>query len=89
MFCRARPGRPGGSDPERDGCWHLTLVVTRPLNVLYFDGSSAAKMDGGPMDSQDIVSWGKVDYDHVFDEKRRIKDLCKWGDKFAIDGFVR
>jgi len=87
MFCKSWRGSP--TDPDQQNCWHLTLVVTRPLNVLYFDGNSAAKMEGGPMDTQDIVSWGNVTHDRVFDEMRRIQDLCKWGARFAIDGFVR
>ena len=52
FFCYATP-----DNPE---CWHLTLVATRPLKVLYFDGSSAAKFLGGSMDSQDILTWGEV-----------------------------
>ncbi|KAF4579301.1 hypothetical protein EYR36_001111 [Pleurotus pulmonarius] len=82
------------TDPEhsilfcREECWHLTLVTTRPLKVLYFDGSSAAKMEGGPMDSQDIVAWGEIKPDWTFNERRRIEDLCEWGKKFNLDGFV-
>ncbi|KAF7328985.1 J domain-containing protein [Mycena venus] len=41
-------------------CWLLTLVTTRPLRVLYFDGSSANKMPDGPMDTQDLLAWGAV-----------------------------
>ncbi|KAJ7248220.1 hypothetical protein B0H12DRAFT_722676 [Mycena haematopus] len=80
LFCR------GLSD---EGCWHLTLITSRPLRVLYFDGSSAAKMRDGPMDSQDVVSWGQVSPDRYFDEKKRIVDLCNWGKPFEIAGYVR
>ncbi|KAG0696714.1 hypothetical protein DFH29DRAFT_879174 [Suillus ampliporus] len=38
------------------GGWHLTLAATRPLKVLYFDGSSAAKVTDGTMDVQFIVA---------------------------------
>ncbi|KAF8911202.1 hypothetical protein CPB85DRAFT_1181239, partial [Mucidula mucida] len=79
-FCR-------GSKEE--GCWQLTVVATRPLNVLYFDGSSAAKMIDGPMDTQDIVAWGKIIPEWSFNEKRRLEDLCAWGVKLGLDGFVR
>ncbi len=79
-FCR-------GSKEE--GCWQLTVVATRPLNVLYFDGSSAAKMVDGPMDTQDIVAWGKIIPEWSFNEKRRLEDLCAWGVKLGLDGFVR
>ncbi|KAJ6460950.1 hypothetical protein C8R45DRAFT_1028752 [Mycena sanguinolenta] len=71
------------------GCWHLTLITSRPLRVLYFDGSSAAKMQDGPMDSQDLVGWGKISPARFFDERNRIVDLCNWGKPFEIDGYVR
>lgn len=83
------------TDPEhsllfcREDCWHLTLITARPLKVLYFDGSSAAKMEGGPMDSQDIVAWGEIKPGWTFSERQRIEDLCEWGKKFDLDGFVR
>ncbi|KAJ7176459.1 hypothetical protein C8R46DRAFT_889407 [Mycena filopes] len=80
MFCRGR---------SEAGCWHLTLVASRPLRVLYFDGSSAAKMKDGPMDTQDIVSWGQVLPDRYFAEKQRAMDLCKWGNPLGIDGYAR
>ncbi|KAJ3526210.1 hypothetical protein NMY22_g10259 [Coprinellus aureogranulatus] len=75
------------SDVEK-GCWQLTLAVTRPLKVLHFDGSSAAKMQGS-MDAQDIIAWGQVEPKRIFDEASRIKDLCAWGKKYDIDGFLR
>ncbi|KAJ7148669.1 hypothetical protein C8R43DRAFT_514042 [Mycena crocata] len=80
IFCR------GKSDT---GCWHLTLIASRPLQVLYFDGSSAAKMRDGPMDTQDVVGWGEILPDRFFDERRRILDLCNWGKPLGIDGYVR
>lgn len=85
LFCRSAPT----SDGSSSGCWHLTLVVTRPLKVLYFDGSSAAKMYGGSMDTQDIVIWGEVKPDWTFSERTRINELCEWGREFGLDGFVR
>ncbi|KAJ7476591.1 hypothetical protein FB451DRAFT_1243603 [Mycena latifolia] len=74
---------------ESTGCWHLTFVATRPLKVLYFDGSSAANMKEGTLDSQDLVVWGKVDPARWQDELGRIRDLCAWGKEFGIDGYVR
>ncbi|KAJ7452645.1 hypothetical protein FB451DRAFT_1145257 [Mycena latifolia] len=82
-FC----GAPAGT--ESTGCWHLTFVATRPLKVLYFDGSSAANMKDGTLDSQDLVVWGKVDPTRWLDEPGRIRDLCAWGKEFGIDGYVR
>ncbi|CAA7267480.1 unnamed protein product [Cyclocybe aegerita] len=100
VYCHSPPvtgGDTGGEDgamnkdtEDRDkGCWHLTLTPTRPLKVLYFDGSSAAKMWGGPMDSQDLLVWGRVRKERTFDERGRIEGLCKWGRGMGVDGFVR
>ena len=79
-FCRNTEGEVG--------CWHLTLITTQPLKVLYFDGSSAAKTFG-TMDAQDLVAWGEIRPEWAFDELQRIKDLCTWGKEYGIDGFVR
>jgi len=65
-------------------------VTTRPLRLAYFDGSSAAKeMHYGTMDTQDIVIWGKVRPEMGRSEEVRIQELCKWGEQFNLDGFVR
>jgi hypothetical protein len=77
------------SDIIGEGGWHLTLAATRPLKVLYFDGSSAAKLPEGTMDIQDIIAWGELQPDRFWDERKRIVDLCRWGEEFGIDGFVR
>ncbi|KAJ7113172.1 hypothetical protein C8R44DRAFT_631454 [Mycena epipterygia] len=71
------------------GCWQLTLVATRPLKVLYFDGSSAANMKDGTLDAQDLLIWGKFDPARWLDERARIDDLCAWGNEFGIDGYLR
>ncbi|KAJ6480551.1 hypothetical protein C8R47DRAFT_1322488 [Mycena vitilis] len=72
------------------GCWQLTVVVMRPLKVLYFDGSSGARIsEGGPSDTQDLLIWGKVDPARSTDERARINDLSSWGEEFGIDGYVR
>ncbi|KAJ6472864.1 hypothetical protein C8R47DRAFT_1145633 [Mycena vitilis] len=75
------------------GCWQLTLVATRPLKVLYFDGSSAANMrdpsTSGTLDAQDLIIWGKVDHERWRDERGRITELCAWGRNFGLDAFAR
>jgi hypothetical protein len=58
------------------GCWQLTLVTTRPLKVLYFDGNSAAQMGDGPLDAQDLLIFGKVDPTCAHDVRARINGLC-------------
>ncbi|KAG6328180.1 hypothetical protein ID866_10909, partial [Astraeus odoratus] len=79
-FCR---------NPPEEGCWHLTLSTIRPLKILYFDGSSAAKLDGGSLDTQDVLIWGKVLPGRTFMEMQRINALCQWGEQYGLDGFVR
>lgn len=80
IFCRGSPDT---------GCWHLTLAATRPLKVLYFDGTSAANTINGTLDTQDIIAWGELRPDWRFNEDERIEDLCKWGAQYAVDGYVR
>jgi len=70
-------------------CWLLTLVVERPLRVLYFDGYSGLKLPNGTIDSQDVITWGRVMPEKVLEEPLRIAELCRWGERFGIDGFVR
>ena len=79
----------GANSASDDGCWHLTFATTQPLKLLYFDGSSAAKMSDGALDSQDLLTWGGVREDMVHKERERIDKLCEWGKKFKLDGFVR
>ena len=43
----------------------------------------------GAMDSQDIVIWGKVRPDMTVNDLVRIRELCKWGEQYKLDGFVR
>ncbi|KAI6017991.1 hypothetical protein BKA83DRAFT_4316728 [Pisolithus microcarpus] len=63
---------------EDDRCWHLTFMTTRPLNIVYFDGNSTAKLSIGSLYSQDIVAWGNS----------RITTLCSWGGEYNIVGYV-
>jgi len=71
-----------------DNCWHLTMVTTRPLNLLYFDGSSAAKMEG-PLDSQDLLAWREIRPDKILEETERLEKLCEWASRYELDGFIR
>jgi hypothetical protein len=73
----------------RGACYVLSLQAKRDLRLVYFDGSSAAKMKDGPLDSQDIVGWGKPQSDKFFSERERINALCDWGRPFGLDGFIR
>ncbi|KAF8170745.1 hypothetical protein K438DRAFT_2024317 [Mycena galopus ATCC 62051] len=73
---------------EPINCWLLTLVATRPLRVLYFDGSSATKMPDGPMDTQDLLTWGAVRPERATLEWEyvRLNRLC---DTLGFDAYVR
>ncbi|KAJ7614928.1 hypothetical protein FB45DRAFT_842168 [Roridomyces roridus] len=86
-FC----GSPGllNGNASAPGCWHLTIAVTRPLKVLYFDGSSAVNMKFGTLDSQDLLLWGEVRPDMWLAERKRIDGLCAWGKQLGVDAYVR
>ncbi|KAJ7608043.1 hypothetical protein DFH06DRAFT_1018177 [Mycena polygramma] len=77
------------SADNTSGCWHLTVVATRPLKVLYFDGSSAANMKDGTLDAQDLLVWGDVDPARWAAEREKITKMCAWGKQFGIDGYLR
>ncbi|KIK19142.1 hypothetical protein PISMIDRAFT_13898 [Pisolithus microcarpus 441] len=62
-----------GSSIEDGRCLHLTLMTTRPLNIVYFDGTSAAKLSSGTLYSQDIVAWGDARTDWSLDEWRETR----------------
>jgi hypothetical protein len=86
---RPPPQNASFDGPRGTECWHFTFVATRPLKVLYFDGSSAANMADGPTDVQDLLIWGRLAPEKVFEDAERLDVLCSWGRQFGIDGFVR
>ena len=65
-----------------------TFAATRPLRALYFDGFSAAKVEG-MLDLQNVLVYGKADGAEPFEDFERGKLLCEWGKRFGIEGFVR
>ncbi|KAF8262527.1 hypothetical protein EI94DRAFT_1688035 [Lactarius quietus] len=73
----------------RGACYVITLQAKRDLRFVYFDGLSAAKMKDGPLDSQDVIVWGRPQPDKSDSEWEHIKALCDWGKPFGLDGFVR
>ncbi|KAF8128715.1 hypothetical protein EV363DRAFT_1340403 [Boletus edulis] len=70
-------------------CWLFTIATTRPLKVVYFDGSSAAKLQDGALDTQDMLLWGEPRGGTAKEDMQRIEDICKWGGKYKVDAFVR
>ena len=83
------PPPPAKSATTENNCWHLTMVTTRPLKLLYFDGTSAAKLEGGPLDSQYLLAWREIIPGKVLKERERLDKLCEWGSRYELDGFVR
>ncbi|KAI0270726.1 hypothetical protein BC834DRAFT_529836 [Gloeopeniophorella convolvens] len=73
----------------RGPCYMVTLKAKRDLRLLHFDGASAAKMNDGPLDSQDVISWGRPQPEKWLAEHERLAALCDWGRRFGLDGFVR
>ncbi|KZS90514.1 hypothetical protein SISNIDRAFT_457673 [Sistotremastrum niveocremeum HHB9708] len=70
--------------------WLLTYEVNDALKMGMFDGSSAAKMDGGSMDLQDMLIWGWTIEENLGSrENERIEQLCQWGEELGLDGFIR
>ncbi|CEL57140.1 putative protein YOR389W OS=Saccharomyces cerevisiae (strain ATCC 204508 / S288c) GN=YOR389W PE=2 SV=1 [Rhizoctonia solani AG-1 IB] len=83
-------------DPEHSALFsrgsngHLfTFITTRSLRVVYFDGSSAAKLTSGATDTQNLLAWGHIRNQTFSEERALIHDLCEWGKDFGIDGYVR
>ncbi|KAG1831854.1 hypothetical protein EV424DRAFT_1534111 [Suillus variegatus] len=73
------------------GCWHLTLTVTRPMKVLYFDGTSAAKIPEGTMDTQDLVAWSEMKPERDGDEFVRTQTeimICNFTSHMEIVSFL-
>ncbi|KIJ67092.1 hypothetical protein HYDPIDRAFT_166464 [Hydnomerulius pinastri MD-312] len=77
------------TDASGDGCWQTTLSTTRQLKVVYFDGSSAIKLEYGTVDTQDVLAWGMLKPDWILKEKQRIENLCSWRKDYGVDAFVR
>jgi hypothetical protein len=67
----------------------FSFMVNRPLKLVYIDGAGAAKMYGGPMDSQDIIGWRGVYPNKTWEEHKRIRAMCEWAKTVGVDGFVR
>ncbi|KAG8900058.1 hypothetical protein FRC01_010276, partial [Tulasnella sp. 417] len=80
-------------DPEHSYLfgWNVyTFVVgSEPLKVLYLDGSSAANMQSGTIDTQEILWHGELKEGGWRDERHEIVELCSWGKQYDIHGFVR
>lgn len=77
----------------RGGKTHLiTYRTTRPANVLYFDGMSAAWGEGW-LDSQHMFIFGMSKNGSKdiswWDDYGRAEKLCEWAKSRDIEGFVR
>ncbi|KAI2612451.1 uncharacterized protein GGS25DRAFT_475424 [Hypoxylon fragiforme] len=84
-------GRPPKPPPfeRRPGPGYLHVYqATRPLNILYIDGTAAGKTDMGTLDTQDILLAGNRST-VPFAEWDRARDLCSLAAEWNIDGLVR
>ena len=72
-----------------ESCYVISFQAKRDLRLVYFDGLSAAKVKDGPIDSQDIIAWGRLRPDKHNSERERIETLCEWGRPLGLDGFIR
>jgi hypothetical protein len=111
MFARKdffrRPSREFGHDDQDDnhakydGFVHV-YRTTRPLKLLYLDGSAAGKTDMGTLDAQDYVlrgldrqpfglarSMSQPRLSLPWDESRRAMDLCNLSTTLGLDGMIR
>lgn len=69
-----------------------TYAAERALQILHFDGASASKEDGGFLDLQNIIAYGKADGGQRsgdYGDFERGKLLCEWARKYGFEGFVR
>ncbi|KZO92923.1 hypothetical protein CALVIDRAFT_557323 [Calocera viscosa TUFC12733] len=67
----------------------FTYMATRELRLLYFDGTSAALIRTGSLDTQDVIIYGNVSEFHWNDPFQGMFDLCQWAKGYNLDGFVR
>ncbi|KAF8259926.1 hypothetical protein EI94DRAFT_1750096 [Lactarius quietus] len=73
----------------QESCYVISLQVKRDLRLVYFDGLSGGTIKNGPLDSQDVIAWGRPQPDKYLSEWERIETLCEWGRPLGLDGFIR
>ncbi|KZT69220.1 hypothetical protein DAEQUDRAFT_710410 [Daedalea quercina L-15889] len=71
----------------------FTVMTTRELNFIYFDGTSANKLDA-VVDTQDLFFFGEIgrgsrDTDWKISELARFNAGCEWGKQYGLDGIIR
>ncbi|KAI9644473.1 hypothetical protein NHQ30_006494 [Ciborinia camelliae] len=79
-----------GKDEDSRGYLH-TYRTSKPLTkLLYIDGMSAAKSSMGTLDSTDYIIRNLSDASKApNDDWTRAADLCKIGEQWGIEGFLR
>ncbi|KAG7450793.1 uncharacterized protein BT62DRAFT_917095 [Guyanagaster necrorhizus] len=62
-----------------------------PIHAIVMSGSwNDTRRDAPlPLETQDIVAWGSVAPENIREEYKRIADLCAWGQKLGVNGFLR
>ena len=80
---------PERNDPKKPAHGYLHIYeTTRPVRVLYIDGTSAGKTVMGTLDTQDYLLTGKPNRS-LFEEWERASDLCRLARMWDMDGFIR
>ena len=74
-------------------CWQApcvmyTYVASRDLKLGYFDGTSAAILDG-PRDLQDIASNGRFITRDEYNPWVHAISMCNWAKQVGLDGIAR
>lgn len=79
-----------GSD--HDPYLHV-MRTTRPMKILYIDGSSAVLSASGTLDLQSVMLGRNISTQRsdpsIYDEKVRRHELCSWLTGLNIEGLVR
>lgn len=52
-------------------------------------GASGANLPTGSFDTSDLLLWGKVRPEMLYEEWERAIELCEWGKRWKLDGVVR
>ncbi|KAJ1310735.1 hypothetical protein OPQ81_009257 [Rhizoctonia solani] len=69
-------------------CVMYTYVPRRDLKLGYFDGTSAATLEG-PRDLQDITFNGRFISIDEYDPWVHARNMCKWAKEVGLDGIIR
>ncbi|KAK0663419.1 hypothetical protein QBC41DRAFT_26005 [Cercophora samala] len=91
IFFQEENGYKAGKDEDEDedSEGHLQIYrTTKPVRLLYLDGTSAANSEMGTLDLQDFVLRGKRNAE-IWDEFGRATSLCDIVTSWGLQGVIR